>query len=537
MLAKPKPKKSQKKSMNRKGKPPKKKKVKKRKNKHLATKQTYNDLHVTFDGWLSLGKDDHDAIDVGLAAAIDRDTPGDPFWVWLIGPSGCGKTEIIRALSGWHKIYTLDTLTPRTFISGKIFVDKKTGKTSIGGLLPYLDGRVLTIKDFTGLLSIPEKDRYEIFGQLRMIHDGYYEKAFGNIKKKVKVKADMGLIAGVTPVIDMHYKVASALGQRFVNVRLRPNRISATKRAQRNVGKGKRMRKELKEAVSNHLWSVTHPLVMPTITKQQKKQLRNMSHYVTPMRTWVHTKVNFRGEVVSINPETPEYATRQVQQLTKLAINLAIIRGHKAVDANDMNTLARVARDCPTVKRQKVLEAVYELTKTTAFTTTYHIYKTARMHRNTVVIEVEKMVALDILERDDIADSFRIHPDFEPLVDSVMLKEEEIKQVRHDRKEAREKSALTNDGLPGLTSYGKKDDAKETNAVNTFVKLWPGMEIEKKQLYLKFAKWWKKKFGKAKVPSKNMFGHLLKRHPDVGEKRMRVKGTKKTIEVWFKIEK
>ncbi len=393
----------------------------------MKTTPTYAEVHNVFTKWLSLTQEERDVIDVVIATALDRKISGDPIWLFVVGPSGCGKTEIIQSLkTNASMIYTLDTLTAYSFISGKIFTKKdskgKVIETFVGGHLKNMDGKVLVIKDFTTILSMPDKMRYEIYGQLRSIYDGTYEKAFGNLLEPIRVNSTIGIIAGVTPVIDRHLKLVSTLGQRFINVRMHPDKISATEKSMRNLGHEKKMREEIHETVFAYLTSITNPIAMPTFTTAQKERILDLGQYVAPMRTWVHGKIDYKGNVTEMDAEEPELPTRLVKQLTKLLAGIAIVRGHKTIQEEDMKTLIRVACDCPPVRRQKVAKTIYEITKTKSTAFLHEVCDMAKMHRNTTLIVIEKMVAINILERVTAAgnDTFKFTSEFKKYADAAL---------------------------------------------------------------------------------------------------------------------
>src|SRR4029450_429760 len=85
------------------------------------------------------------------------------------------KTEIIRSSNDVPVIYPLSNLTAQTFASGFQVRGKEQPS-----LLTRLDGRILTLKDFTTILTMHRDKRSEILAQLREIYDGAYRKEFGN---------------------------------------------------------------------------------------------------------------------------------------------------------------------------------------------------------------------------------------------------------------------------------------------------------------------------------------------------------------------
>src|SRR5439155_12568764 len=109
---------------------------------------------------------------------------------------------------------------------------------------------IVTLKDFTTVLSMHHDSRQQILAQLRELADGYYRKEFGN-GKTVSWQGRMCFIAGVTPALDNHWAVNQTLGERFIQVR--PQAPAPTEVAQRsmaNVGQLAEMRRELQAVVT-----------------------------------------------------------------------------------------------------------------------------------------------------------------------------------------------------------------------------------------------------------------------------------------------
>jgi len=298
------------------------------------------EIYTSFHYWLYLDKNDEEVIDVVLAAALDRDILGDPLWIYIISPSGGVKTELVRSLNSYERIYTLDSLTPSTFISGKVEKDEDGEYYPVAGILDRIDGKVLIIKDFTVLLSSPEYIRTEIYGQLRAIHDGYFERGVGTLKEPIRVKAKIGLIAAVTPAIDMYTKAHNLLGERFLKVRLHPNSVETTRKSFKNLGKEEKMREKLATAVDYYLCHVRTRTAPDTLSHEN--ELIKIARYIAMMRARVICRYK-HGRVVDMNFTEPEVPTRVVKQLRKLLIGLAKVRQNSHVTEEDMATIKRVA--------------------------------------------------------------------------------------------------------------------------------------------------------------------------------------------------
>src|SRR5262245_25451753 len=207
---------------------------------------TFEDVKKIIDKYLLL-PDGGLVVEVLLSAVIANRMTGDPFWLFLVNPPSGVKTELIRALNAVDDIHPLSDLTPQTFASG--FDSKKTQPS----LLLRLNNHILTLKDFTTILTMHRDKRGEILAQLREIYDGHYKKEFGN-GKTVDWTGKLGLIAGVTQVIDTYSSVSQVLGERFVYFRVKSEPgVSVAKRAVDNQGAEETMRKALRGAIAGFL--------------------------------------------------------------------------------------------------------------------------------------------------------------------------------------------------------------------------------------------------------------------------------------------
>jgi len=337
--------------------------VAKWKNAESINCTTLEEMKAVYKKWLYLEGDDDDFIDVSLAATLDREIPGDPVWLYMIAPPGGVKSELLRAYKEYNRAYTLDILTASTFISGMARLDKNTDEmVPIAGILQDLDGKTVIIKDFTTLLNSSEENRNEIYGQLRSIYDGYFEKAFGSIRRKVSVTAKIGLVAGVTPIIDKYSAMNSTLGERFLKIRNDPNKLSAAHAALMEEGRERVMRQELSTATRTFLQSLTFDKV-PEFTDAQNMDILLMSMYVGFMRANIWCTYE-GGQIVDMQIISSEVPTRLAKQFKHLSKLLAIIRGHPDyIDDRDMATLGRVARDTAETKKQAIVDyyANYDL--------------------------------------------------------------------------------------------------------------------------------------------------------------------------------
>lgn len=398
--------------------------------------KTFEELLRTYRHWLFLTKDDEEVIAVILASALDQDLPGDPIWIYVIGVPASKKTKLVRATSKYHRIYTIDSLTTNTFISGKVAKNKETGEFfPVAGILQDLNGKVL-VKDFTVILSLPDVARTEIYGQLRGIYDGYLERAVGTLRKPIRVEARLGIIAAVTPVIDHYTKAHSLLGERFLKTRITSDQNDeSTQKSSENLGHEMKMRMDLAEATAYYLDLVSKKRKDQQLSKEQNQTLILLAKYVAVMRARVFGRYE-HGRVVDLELSEPEVPTRVVKNLKKLALGLAVVRQHENLTDEDVKTVKRVARDCAIPLRQRLVEKLAMLEVTiigkSNSTPASAISDQTNLPLNTVENELAKMVILKIVqvetvgEKDDSMTLYSLTESFQRLY-AMAKKDEDIK--------------------------------------------------------------------------------------------------------------
>jgi hypothetical protein len=118
---------------------------------------TLTAVHEAFGRWLELPEaNPFEIIDVALAVVIANRMEGDPLWAFLVAPPSSAKTEVIRSLDGTPDVFPLSSLTASTFASG---FERKGVETS---LLPKLDGKLVTMKDFGTVLTMYREKKARI---------------------------------------------------------------------------------------------------------------------------------------------------------------------------------------------------------------------------------------------------------------------------------------------------------------------------------------------------------------------------------------
>ena len=311
-----------------------------------GTNTSLSDVLGTFDRWLLL--DDLGAVEYTIALAVANRFEADPLWGFIVAASGGAKTELIASLSGLPEIHPLSDLTAQTFISGM----KGQSKASL--LMRLEPGTVLTLKDFTTVLTIHREQRQMILSQLREIYDGSYRKAFGT-GEQVDWEGKLGFIAGVTPVIDSHYSVYQVLGERFIQYRTKqPPLKELASRALDNSGSERRMREELSAAVATYVEGLHLPPAPPDLDPEVKQAIIALAILTVHGRSGV---VRDGGGELELVPE-PEAPTRLAKQLKLLGSALAVMHGHTVVGAEEYVLVKKVALDTIPANRLRVLRAL-----------------------------------------------------------------------------------------------------------------------------------------------------------------------------------
>jgi len=334
--------------------------------------------------WLRIG--DLEAVDVIMATAIAIYLPGDPLWLHVVAPPGGTKSELLRALQG-PRVVSISTMTPQTLISGL------KGHGDDIDLLPKLDGKLLIIKDFTSILSKKSEDQAAIFADLREAYDGYLEKSFGSGVGIKGYNASFGLIAGVTPAIDMFRTVHSLLGERFLRVNVVGDEQGAVARSSELEGQEKAMREEMGSIVGGFLsrageW-VDHDIL---VEDRFLQQLRALAQITAALRSPV---ARDRHHHVLYTPQR-EIGTRLVKQLQKLAKALANWRERMIVSAEDYATVRRVALDGIPSGRSAILGS---LLATDGWLTTRQVGQEANQPTETAGEHLDDLWMLRLLQR------------------------------------------------------------------------------------------------------------------------------------------
>ena len=193
-----------------------------------------------------------------LGAVAANLLPGEPTWLGLIAPPSSAKTELINALAGLPFAVSSSTLSPAGLLSGTPRRQQAAGAK--GGLLRQVSNPgLLCLKDFTSILTMRQEQKAELLSALREIYDGYWTRHIGaDGGRTLEWKGKLGLIFGCTSVIDAHYSIENALGNRFLLSRSEPNRLQFARALGHTGASLAIMRRELADSVAR-LFAVPRP--------------------------------------------------------------------------------------------------------------------------------------------------------------------------------------------------------------------------------------------------------------------------------------
>jgi hypothetical protein len=306
------------------------------------------ELDRSFGRWLGVDYD-LDAIHAALAAAAVNGLDGDPVWVLIVGGPGNAKTETVSAL-GDSGAYIVSTIASEgALLSGTSMGERSSDAT--GGLLRTIGSSgVLVLKDFTSILSLPPSARPSVLAALREIYDGRWTRTLGaDGGRSLDWSGRVAVIGAVTTVWDSAHTAVSAMGDRFVLLRLDSshNRIAGGRQAVANTGSETQMRRELGAAVKVVLDGVDTNAIC--LDHPESDALLAAADLVTLARTAVER--DRQGNVTYAH--AAEMPTRFVKQLTQ------IVRGAVAIGmdrADAMRLAIRCARDSMPPLRLEILK-------------------------------------------------------------------------------------------------------------------------------------------------------------------------------------
>lgn len=347
-----------------------------------------NELVQEYKKWLHLGNTD--ALKIMYGTIMANKLEGDPIWLFLVAPPGGSKSELLMSLANAHNMHAISSLTPHTMISGANFGG---GDPS---LLPKLKNKVLIIKDFTTILTMNHNQRDEIFGTLRDVYDGSTEKVFGNgVRRRYEVR--FGVLAGVTPAIEVFNVMHQSLGERFLKFRISGNWDQLSEedkilRALNNIGQENTMRSEMQAAANRWAAHAVLPESIPQISSEMKSRIVHLAKFSARLRGVVE-RDRFTGQV--LYKPSSEVGTRIAKQLAKLGQGIAMFLGKKFLDEEVYALIRRVALDTVPDRVEDIVRGIWDLG---GMQKTAMVVAKTRLPQTTVVRVLQDMNLLKLVE-------------------------------------------------------------------------------------------------------------------------------------------
>lgn len=322
---------------------------------------TLEECREVFRRWLG---DEYDlaVLDVMLCTLAVERLDGDPLWLLIISGPGAAKTETAQAAAGAGALVESTITGEAALLSGT--PKHERSKKATGGLLRRLgDAGVLIIKDVTSIISMSRDRRAEVLAALREVYDGYWSRSIGSEGGLTLTwRGRIVVVGAVTTAWDTAHAVVSAMGDRFVSIRLDSGagagRKSAGRRTAANTGDEVTMRAELAAAVGGVVAGVDRGTDL-ALTADEVERLLAAADLVTLARTGV--EYDYKGDVIDAHaPEMPTRFLRQLQQIVRGGLALGIDR------ARCMRLAIRAARDSMPPVRLAILDDLAQHPRSTA---------------------------------------------------------------------------------------------------------------------------------------------------------------------------
>lgn len=306
----------------------------------VRTDVTFDEIVASFKKYLYLR--DLTPIKLMLAVILANRIRSERVWMFFVAPPSNTKTEFLTALSMCPETRHITTLTDKTLVSGW------TGGGKDPSLIPLLNNKILVIKDFTPILTMPPQVREVIYSQLRDIYDGSFEKVYGhNIVRSYK-NIHFGVIAAVTGSIERTAAMQQTLGERFLRYSLPIDSEDLTQSSEQKImAKNYRAfdavtkeydeRQKVQILIRNFLQYHKPPPVV--VSEEYKDRIIYLGRLVASMRGVVDRDFKER----MMYKPTKEGPTRIIKQFKLLCIGLASVEGRTGINQNDYAILKKVA--------------------------------------------------------------------------------------------------------------------------------------------------------------------------------------------------
>lgn len=302
-------------------------------------RRSFQTVSRDFSKRVFMDGDKYNALAVILATVVSIQLPGDPIWMFKAGPPGSGKTLFLEGLRDNPWCVFRSSIHPAMLISGYQADEDPS-------LIPQLQGKVLVLKDYTEIVSLPREKQEEIYSILRGAYDGHAIRSFGNGTHRDYPDCHFSMIAGVTDII--HGDDRAALGERFLKYQFVDGRgydpeahIRAAIAGMVKQVENEQFLRDVLNAFTDHL--VNHILAkgVPQPNDSLINRVVALAQIISHLRTSVPT--TYKGEL--LYRPAPEIGTRIAKQLIKLAQCLAVVFGTPKIDNRCIRIMEKTAFD------------------------------------------------------------------------------------------------------------------------------------------------------------------------------------------------
>lgn len=289
-------------------------------------------------------------------------------WLLFVGFPSSGKTELLRLIRKVPTIIGIDSLTLNSFISG----ERETQKQRVYDLLPRLDGKCLTIKDWTVIFSHDERMTKKIIGDMVGAYDKSLEKSSSQ-RGIISYESEFSHLGAITPAtLNKHHNYLNMIGPRFLFYTI-PNLDQAQEDKSFKAIFAKEDRKAQEDKVSVMLFDYLTFLNEQDITqieppsKETQEYLKTAARFLARGRgiVVIHQSTFKNEEGADVTYYEPseiqiEQPFRAVQQLLTLAEYLALVEGKKEITEQELEIIKEVTLSSMPADRAQALKALRE---------------------------------------------------------------------------------------------------------------------------------------------------------------------------------
>lgn len=336
---------------------------------------------------------DIEAFELALSVAFSHYIGGKeekPVWLHVIGPSGSGKTAlVIEALSILSKTTVMSKITDKAFLSG--FRPGGRAPKDKSKAYSFLDrigsSQILLFKDFTTLLSERQDVQATVMAQLRELWDGELKKETGSLTEGLVWKGKVTILAACTPKLETHWSVGRALGERFLQVRLRGgDRLGMAAASALQQGH--------REEIDDGLHKLTKAFASVTRgTPPLREMPLGMLHIADMVARLRATVERSYGKVTEVNE--PEAPTRIAAAMGQVAQAHASLFYRPKITEDDLRIARRMALDTIPLKKLLVLDAIPDV----GDISTTELITATKIHRDIIGNVLDDLEALQVLTR------------------------------------------------------------------------------------------------------------------------------------------